>query len=302
VAVAILLQVTNTNPAVSQTMRLTAYEAPQDPTMDPSAAPWSQIAGVKVPLSAQAGTYVAGGSVTSINAQAVHYQGKLYLRLSWPDATKDDATTKVEDFSDAVAVEFPAGGSSTVPAICMGQADAAVNIWQWRADSQAGLQDPENAYPNALVDAYPQSDTLFYTARAAGNPYANPNGGAVQTLSATAFGQLAPLAVQDAKGFGVHDSSGWAVVLTRDLLANQVGEAKFAPGQNLDMAFAVWDGSHDERNGKKAVSQFVTLEIAQAPAYSVGHSRVGIVIAAVGLLVGVAGLGLGLAYFGMKEE
>jgi complex iron-sulfur molybdoenzyme family reductase subunit gamma len=110
------------------------------------------------------------------------------------------------------------------------------------------------------------------------------------------------LAVQDAKGFGVHDSSGWAVVLTRDLLANQVGEAKFAPGQNLDMAFAVWDGSHDERNGKKAVSQFVTLEIAQAPAYSVGHSRVGIVIAAVGLLVGVAGLGLGLAYFGMKEE
>jgi hypothetical protein len=32
------------------------------------------------------------------------------------------------------------------------------------------------------------------------------------------------------------------------------------------MAFAVFDGSLDVRNGKKAVSHFVTLEIAQAPA------------------------------------
>jgi hypothetical protein len=170
-----VLQFTNTNPAVSQSQRLSAYESPQDPGLDPAAAVWDRVSGIEVPLTAQAAAYSAGGSIKTVRLKAVHYRGRLFIRASWGDPTADDATTRVEDFSDAVALEFPASGVSTVPSVCMGQADAAVNIWHWRADSNAGLKDPSEVYTSASIDHFP---VAFYTARDAGNPYANPNIGA----------------------------------------------------------------------------------------------------------------------------
>jgi len=297
-----LLQVTNTNPAVSQTQHLTAYEAPEDPGLDPDSKVWDQVSSIQVPLTAQAGAYAAGGgSVATARVEAVHYGGKLYVRVAWADATNDAATTKVEDFSDGAALEFPASGVATVPAICMGQADAAVNIWHWRADSNAGLKDPADVYASAQIDGIPFDEKLFYTAREAGNPYANPDIGAVQTLSARAFGELAALANQDVQGNGRHDGSGWAVVFVRNFETANPGHAAFAASTKTDMALAVWDGSKDERNGMKSVSQFVTLNIGAAPAYEKGGFNKTAVLLAAGLFVGVAALGIGFATYGYRE-
>lgn len=300
-SVGALLQVTNTNPAVSQTLALTAYEVTDDPGTDPDADVWSKVSSVNVPLTAQAGAYVAGGSVQTIRAQAVHYAGRIYIRVNWPDATEDAATTRVEDFADAVALEFPANGTATVPAICMGQADAAVNIWHWRADSNAGVHDPIDVYQNASVDGYPSTDKLFYTAREAGNPYANPDVGAVQSLNSRAFGELTALNFQDVSGAGKHTTEGWAVVFTREFDTAHPGHAVFAPSTKVDMALAVWDGSNDERNGRKAVSQFVTLGIGASPAFSEGDNNTGMIAFAAVLLVGLTILGVGLAAYGYRE-
>ncbi|MGB4861650.1 MAG: ethylbenzene dehydrogenase-related protein [Tepidiformaceae bacterium] len=300
-AVAALLQFTNTNPAVSQTQYITAYEVPDDPGTDPGAAVWGKITGVNVPLTAQAGAYVAGGTVQTIQAKAIHFNGRLYVRVAWPDATMDDATTRVEDFSDAVALEFPASGVSTVPSICMGQADAAVNIWQWRADSNAGLRDPNLVYANSSVDGYPSTEAIFYTARAAGNPFANPDRGPVQTLNSRAFGELTALSIQDVEGAGTHSAAGWAVVFSRAFDTLNPGHAAFAPGTRTDMAFAAWDGAQDERNGRKAVSQFVTLNIAGAPAFADEGSHKVAIFAAIGLFVAIAGIGVALVTYGARE-
>lgn len=299
--VAALLQATNTNPAVSQTLSLTAYEVPDDPGTDPDAAVWDRVASVKVPLTAQAGTYPAGGSVQTVRAQAVHHNGRIFIRVNWPDATLDDSTTRAEDFSDAVALEFPASGTSTVPSICMGQADAAVNIWHWRADSNAGLQDPNKVYVNSLVDGYPYTDNLFYTAREAGNPFANPELSPVQSLHSRAFGELTALNVQDVQGFGKHTADGWAVVFSRDFETLNAGHAAFAASTRMDMAFAVWDGDKEERNGRKSVSQFVTLGIAAAPAFDDEGSSTGILALAGVLVLGVTAIGAGLAAYGYRE-
>lgn len=301
-AVGGLLQFTNTNPAVSQAQYINAYEVSEDPGLDPAADVWSKIGSVSIPLTAQAGQYIGGGSVTAIKAQAVHHEGRLYVRVSWDDPTMDDATTRAEDFADAVAIEFPANGQTAVPSICMGQADAAVNIWHWRADSNAGLKDPLEVYTSALVDGYPYTESLFYTAREAGNPFANPENGAVQSLYSRAFGELTALNVQDVEGLGTHTDQGWAVVFTRDFLSENPGHASFAPSTSVDMAFAVWDGKEDERNGKKAVSQLVTMNIGTAGAFEEDGSMVGTMAIAAALLLGVAGLGVGLAVYGYREK
>lgn len=301
-AVAALLQATNTNPAVSQTLSLTAYEAADDPGVDPEAAVWKDISGVNIPLSAQAGSYVAGGSVQTVRAQALHYNSQLYVRVSWPDETDDSSTTKVEDFSDAVALEFPQSATAAVPSICMGQADSAVNIWQWRADSNNGVQDPNIVYANSSVDAYPYTDSLFYTAREANNPYAHTERGPVQSLYSKAFGELQTLDFQEVQGLGKRTSDGWAVVFERKFDTGHAGHAVFAASTRMDMAFAVWDGSQDERNGKKAVSQFVTLGIAAAPVSTGGGSNTRTILFAAGLGLGLVVIGGGLAVYGYRER
>ena len=302
IAVAALLQATNTNPAVSQTLALTAYEAPSDPGVDPEAGIWKDISAVSVPLSAQAGSYVAGGSVQMVKAQALHYDGKLFVRVSWTDATDDSSTTKVQDFADAVALEFPQSATAAVPSICMGQADSAVNIWQWRADSNNGVRDPNVAYANALVDMYPSTEALFYTARAANNPFAQMDRGPVQSLYSKAFGELQTLDFQEVQGLGKRTGDGWAVVFERKFDTGRAGHALFAPSTNMDMAFAVWDGSQDERNGKKAVSQFVTLSIAAAPAVTGGGDHTKTIILAAALGIGLVVVGGGLAIYGYREN
>ncbi|MBA4181651.1 MAG: hypothetical protein C0506_13765 [Anaerolinea sp.] len=301
-AAAGLLQFADANPAVSQTLFVTAYEAPDDPGLDPTSGVWKDAPAVRVPLSAQLGSYAAGGgSVATVSAQALHYKEKLYLRVQWADPTVDENTTKVEDFSDAVALEFPARSASSVPAICMGQADAGVNIWHWRADSQKGLTDPVNIYVGALVDQDVKKDTLFYTARDAGNPFANPELGPVQTLISRTFGTLSPANVQDVAGKGVRAGDGWAVVFSRAYRGSDFDQAAFAAGTKTDMAVAVWNGSEDDRNGRKSVSQFVTLQIAATEVPGGGGNGMVFGLAVLSLL-GLSAIGVGLAVYGMKES
>lgn len=290
------LQFFDANPAASQTLRLTAYESGADPGLDPNHRAWSDAIAVQVPLTSQPGAYpTGGGSIPLVTAKAVHVGNRLLLRVEWQDATKDESTTRVEDFADAVALEFPSTVGTSVPAICMGQADAGVNIWHWRADSQAGLKDPTEVYTAALVDMYPSRDTLFYTARAAGNPYADPEAGPVQTLVSKTFGTLTPAATQDVQGKGVYKDGAWAVVFERTYNGADGDQASFADGARTDMAFAVWNGSEGDRNGRKSVSQFVQLSIADSAAPgSDAANRVTILIA-LGLLLGLSGLGVGLA-------
>jgi len=300
--VAAVLQLADANPAVSQTLFLTAYAVPADPGLDPAASAWSDTRAVQVPLSGQLGTYAAGGgSIATVNVQALHFGEKLYVRVQWADATVDESTTKVEDFSDAVALEFPARSASSVPSICMGQADAGVNIWHWRADSQRGLVDPVNVYPGALINLDTKKDPFFYTARDAGNPFANPELGSVQTLIAHTFGTLAPANAQDVVGEGVRVGDGWAVVFSRSYASADFNQAKFAADARTDMAVAVWNGSEDDRNGRKSVSQFVTLRIGGSEATGGGGGGTPIVLLAVVSLLGLSGLGVGLAVYGMRE-
>jgi complex iron-sulfur molybdoenzyme family reductase subunit gamma len=204
---------------------------------------------------------------------------------------------RVEQFSDSVALEFPATAAVTVPSICMGQADAGVNIWQWRADSQSGSREPADQFPNQWVEQYPSDDPEFVTARAAGNPYAIADGGAVQDLVATAFGTIGPASSQAVQGQGVYDGGSWSVVFARTMEEANPSLVSFHETGSTDMAFAVWDGSNGDRNGQKSVSTFVTLSLVPGK----DGTNVTALALAAGVFAVLAAAGILVAVYGYKR-
>jgi hypothetical protein len=189
---------------------LRAFAVEEQPAVDPGWALWQSVQGVAVPITAQTVTYPnGGGSVPSVTLKAVHYGNVLYVRVSWTDHTKDSIPMSATSFTDAAALEFPAKSAVTVPTFCMGQADGGVNIWQWRADTQARASGTAGAwvYPNAHSDGYPEAfetDPIYQPASALGNPVATPSL-AVQNLVAQAFGTLTSAPVQAVNGQGAWD-------------------------------------------------------------------------------------------------
>lgn len=249
------------NPALAQGPALVAYRADSDPGLDPGAAAWSGVTSTRLVLTSQILAYPTQAiGIPFLDVKALHIDRRLFIRVEWADTTRDDTSRAVENFADAVAIEFPAIAASTVPFVCMGQADQAVNIWQWRADSQLGLATGPDA-PDGYVDEYADTSDLFFPARAAGNPYAQLDAGPMQNLVAGGFGTLSPAAEQVIKGEGVYADDRWAVVFERDYVAPGADQPTFEAGTSVDVAFAVWNGSEGDRNGKKSASEFTVMEL-----------------------------------------
>lgn len=256
---AALLRVTDANPAIAQTQRIGAWQVDSQPLMDGFAPEWQSIVPVFLPTtSQQVSPPMGGGSIERVAVRAVHWEDQLYVMLEWADNTADTESARAEDFTDAVAVQFPAEAASTVPAICMGQADQAVSIWQWRADQAHEAPDlPEDAY----VDSYQFTDDLYFPAREAGNPLAQLERPGATNLLAGGFGTLEATEFGGLEGEGRHFDGRWAVVFSRPLMSQGDMQPDFDGTSATDVAVAVWDGSQDERNGIKSVSAFTQLTI-----------------------------------------
>lgn len=260
VLVAVFLRVTDANPAVAQTQSIGAWQVSAQPTLDGSAPEWQSILPVFVPTtSQQVAPPMGGGAIERVAVRAVHHDDTLYLMLEWSDTTPDQASDRHEAFSDAAAVQFPAEAGSEVPAVCMGQADRAVNIWHWRADQQDG---PPSLPDSGYVDGYPSTDDLYFPAREAGNPLARSEGRtAVHSLLAGGFGTLEIDGQGGLEGEAVHKAGRWMVVYSRPFESDTDMQPSFDGSTPVDVAFAVWDGSRQERDGIKSVSAFTRLQV-----------------------------------------
>ena len=264
-----VLTATGTRLAASQETVLTAKRIDGDvPVHQPWSAFWDDVPGVDVPLSAQSVTPPMGGRGSTMSARAVNDGTNLYVLVEWQDPSAERSVGKTEDFSDAVAVQFPAVAGTQVPAFCMGDPTATVNVWQWRAAWQAdvarGFQgDLKDRYPNSAVDEYPfGDDPVFYPGRATGNPLsvmdrATP----VDNLVAAGFGSLTADPFAAVNGWGEWRDGRWRVVFTRPLQVGREGNVELYKDTWTDVAFAVWDGAAQERDGIKSVGNFVALDI-----------------------------------------
>lgn len=310
VAVSVVLYVGETNPAMAQTQSIGSWSVDADPGLDGSAPQWQSILPVVVVTTAQQVTPpMGGGNLRNVAVRSVHWDDRLYVMVEWVDSTADTTSDRPEDFTDAVAVQFPAEAASSVPAICMGQADQAVNIWQWRGDQQ----DDEFVVPtDGYVDLYPSTDDLYYTARAAGNPLAQSERRPAQNLVAGGFGTLTVETDTDLEGLGVYSAGRWMVVFSRSLTAPGDLQPDFTGDSAIDVAFAAWDGARQERNGIKSVSSFTQLALTSEdpprravaatddwPAYQPSDP---IVAVAWGFIVLLVGVGVALWFWAMRRE
>jgi len=57
----------------------------------------------------------------------------------------------------------------------------------------------------------------------------------------------------------------WSVVFSRPLSTGEANRTTFGLDRNVDVAFAVWNGSNMERSGRKAVSEWYHLPLGPQP-------------------------------------
>lgn len=272
---ALALQLADIRLAAAQTTTLVARRAPEVPTNDPWDAIWSRTGSVQLPLSAQLVVAPKGGSRESVRLRAMYDDARLYVLLEWTDATPDRTIGSVTAYTDAAALQFPAASTTTVPPLCMGSPTAIVNIWQWKAawqeDATTDFTRIASAYPRVAVDPYPfdpypfGGDPVYAPARDLGNLAAKPDRASpVENLHAGQYGTLTTAAAQPVRGTGTWRGGTWRVLIYRDLAVPDEGDVRFAAGDAVDAAVALWDGGAAERSGMKAVSAFFTLRLTDA--------------------------------------
>jgi DMSO reductase family type II enzyme heme b subunit len=170
-------------------------------------------------------------------------------------------------------VQLPVGTQADVPAPQMGEMQRPVEITYWRGFWQSmvdGREDTIKAlFPNATVDHYPfeaaalqpgseaqrEMAQRYAPARALGNEMAGPRKQPVQDLIAEGPGTIHPAAENRSVGRGTRTDQGWSVVLSRPL-PNGI-----EPGGRTQVAFAVWQGAHQEVGARKMRSVWVPLQI-----------------------------------------
>ena len=109
-----------------------------------------------------------------------------------------------------------------------------------------------------------ESDKTFVTGWGAGNIVSDPQRKSpAEDLTAQGFGTLRarPRIDQNANAKGVHSVGTYRVVFRRSLKPSGKHAAKFQTGTTIPVAFAIWNGSAGDRDGKKSVTIWQDLKI-----------------------------------------
>ncbi len=205
--------------------------------IDLDGKPTNKISTTVIPLSAQ---YIApqqGGSLLQVQARAAFNDKTMAVLVQWQDDSKNVATlVNKQQYSDAVALEFPVKlVAGHQPFRCMGQTDAQVNIWQWKAEREAAVAGDARIVVGA-------------------------GGKAVKSYLGPGIGYLKDAADAEPDSTAAYDDTTktWSVIFRRSLTSkDELSATQFTPGQATLIAFAVWNGGAGERLSKKAVSTWV---------------------------------------------
>ena len=189
------------------------------------------------------------------------------FRLQWEDPQPDRTSSRHQDFKDAIAMQFALGEvllhkhGHNEPFFGMGDRSKVVNIWQWRADWQTEIETKEKLeYATQGLDL----DTMIFGGEVNPVDSLNPfRDVPVEELNAEGFGTLTPqpLSKQNVLGKGVWKDGKWSVVFFRTLDTINKWDIRFQREIPVLVAFAVWDGKHQDRNGRKVISMWQRLQV-----------------------------------------
>lgn len=203
--------------------------------LNPADTGWSSATEVSVPINRFI-DYVEGGGTMggmdcnmmggtlgrTLKVKALHNGSTIYFRYTLSDATQNAAVTDTDLFGDAIALEIPYSRTGTPP-ICMGSQTAPVNIIFWRGD----LAQPQNIVAGGI--------------------------GTVQVSPDSAS--------QNLSRYQAYSKGVWTVIVARPMTAASSNQIAFTRGLSYSIAFANWNGSNTERNGRKGFSSWHTLAV-----------------------------------------
>jgi mono/diheme cytochrome c family protein len=247
---------------------LATYQVDQEIDMEPDNPLWKNVPVQKIhtiPLNARR------DPIDQIQFQSVANEDGIAFRLVWEDSNPDRTASRHQDFKDAIAMEFALGDlllhehGHNEPFFGMGNRGKVVNIWQWRADWQTEIETKEKLeYATKGLDL----DTMIFGGEInpvdALNPFRDVP---VEELNAEGFGTLTPQpkTKQNVLGKGVWKDGKWSVVFFRTLDSFNKWDIKFIKKTPVLVAFAIWDGKHQDRNGRKVISMWQRLKALELP-------------------------------------
>ena len=247
---------------------LNTYKVDQEIDMDPANPMWANIPVQNIhtiPLNARR------DPVDQIQFQSVVNDEGIAFRLVWEDPQPDRTSSRHQDFKDAIAMEFALGDvllhkhGHNEPFFGMGNRGKVVNIWQWRADWQTEIETKEKLeYATKGMDM----DTMIFGGEVNPVDSLNPfRDVPVEELNAEGFGTLTPQpqTKQNVLGKGVWKDGKWRVVFFRTLDSLNKWDIKFIKKTPILVAFAIWDGKHQDRNGRKVISMWQRLKPVELP-------------------------------------
>lgn len=155
------------------------------------------------------------GAVKQVSVSALHNGSELAFRLAWQDAAADTGADGQDDVGFPDAAAILFPSRPNAPLMTMGAPGLPVNAWYWRAD--------EN--------------------------------GRGRQVTAEGLGTTQTVDREQVHARGAYGSGGWAVVIARALRAPSAGSvAQLEAGVAASFSVAVWEGSHGERAGIKAIA------------------------------------------------
>jgi mono/diheme cytochrome c family protein len=247
---------------------LSTYRVEQEIDVDPDNPVWDNVPVHNIhtiPLNARR------DPIDQIQFQSVVNDEGIAFRLEWEDSQADRTSSRHQDFKDAIAMEFALGEvllhkhGHNEPFFGMGNRGKVVNIWQWRADWQTEIETKEKLeYATKGIDL----DTMIFGGEVnpvdALNPFRDVP---VEELNAEGFGTLTPQpqTKQNVQGKGVWKEGKWSVVFFRTLDSLNKWDIKFKSKNPVLVAFAIWDGKHQDRNGRKVISMWQRLKALELP-------------------------------------
>lgn len=247
-----------------------SYQIPYEIDTNPDSPVWKNVRSTNLvlrPLSARR------NAIEILNVASVNNGEVLAVRLKWKDPTKNGFMEgRADVFTDGVAVQLALGDVTlhthghNEPFFGMGNRGKPVNIWHWKAGLEETMEATEDSeYSTGGVDM----DALIF-----GGVMSNPvtklgttQQNAVEELNSEGFGSITPQPAeyQNVEGSGVWKDGEWTVVFTRTFAVSGKWDAVLDKKEPLLVAFAVWDGEKEDRNGRKVISVWQRLNIMRSP-------------------------------------
>ncbi len=159
-----------------------------------------------------------------VAVSAVHNGSTIFFRYEWADASADTVVDDTNLFADALAMEIPysgGGGMMGGTSLAMGTQTEPVNIIFWRAD----LAKPQNIVAGGI-----------------GTPQPSPD-------------------AQNLQHYQDWNNGYWTVIVSRPMNGALDNQITLVSGASYSVAFANWNGSDKNRDGRKAFSNWQTLTI-----------------------------------------